>query len=78
MNDDDIVQIENLDALKLAIQAIKTGEGYNHEEAEKAMLRAVHELNLDLYDKYPLQQTPISVNAFGTALPRRAGIGTII
>lgn len=76
--DDDIVQIENLDALKLAIQAIKASEGYSFEEREKAMLLAIRELNLGLEDKFPIQQAPVNINPFGTARPARAGIGRLI
>jgi len=76
--DDDAIQIENIDALKLAMQAIKLGEGYSLAQREAAMMLAVRELNLELADRFPLDQIPTNVNPFGTALPRRAGIGRVI
>lgn len=78
VNDDDTVLIENLDALKLAMQAVKMADSYTFEEREKAILLAVREMNLDLANRFPLDQIPASVNPFGTARLSRAGIGSIV
>jgi hypothetical protein len=76
--DSDLVLIDNIDALALAIQAAKQSDGYDSDGSEKLMARAVHELNLQLRDKFPIEQTTISINPFGVALPNRHSIGTII
>ena len=74
-DDNDVVLIENLDALALAIQSIKLSDANDSDGAEKMMARAVHTLNLELENKHPLGQTPIYASGFGTAVPSRAGIG---
>ena len=77
-DDSDVVLIENLDALALAMQSIKLSDNNDSDGAEKMMARAVHTLNLELENKYPLGQTPIYVSGFGTATPARAGIGRVL
>jgi len=77
-DDTDVVLIENLDALALAMQSIKLSDANDSDGAEKMMLRAVHTLNLELENKYPLGQMPIHVSGFGTAEPWKAGIGGIL
>lgn len=74
-DDNDVVLIENLDALALAMQSIKASDANDSDNAEKMMARAVHTLNLELENKHPLGQTPIYVSGFGTAVPKLAGIG---
>ena len=76
--DDDLILIENLDALALAVQSIKMSDAFDSDEAEKLMLRAVHECNLDLRNRLPLDQTQISFKPFGTADLRRNRIGRLI
>lgn len=76
--DNDLIQIENLDALSLAIQSVKLSDAYDNDGAEKLMARAVHEMNLQLRDKLPLEQFPVVVRAFGTATPANHGIGRMI
>lgn len=78
VNDDDVVLIENLEALKLAMQAVKMGDAYSMEQREAAILLAVRALNLELNNRFPLNQTPVSINPFGSARPSRAGIGQIV
>lgn len=74
--DNDLVIIANEDALATAIQSIKAGESGNAKKKAAFEMDAIHDLNLQLRDKFPLDQTPISINPFGTAIPaRRAMIG---
>jgi len=78
VNDTDLVLIENLDALGLMIQAIKNKNATNVSTSQALELDAVRELNLELRNRFPLNQTPVSINPFGTAIPARHGIGRII
>jgi hypothetical protein len=75
--DSDLVQIDNMDALKLVVQAIKSGEAYTPEEREKYIMLGVKEMNLELNDKYPLNQIPVQINTFGSCPPARSGVGMI-
>lgn len=77
--DSDLVIIDNEDAIAMTIQSIKAGESGNVGKSGALEASAIHDLNLQLRDKYPLDQTPISINPFGTAMPAgRAMIGRII
>lgn len=76
--DSDPVQIPNLAALKLMIQGIRLEDAGDDDGAQKKILKAVHELNLQLQDDLQDEQIPIEVNAFGTALPARAGVGRVL
>lgn len=78
VNDNDLILIDNLDALALAMQSIKKSDAYDDEEAEKAMMRAVHRLNLDLRDKFPNDSIPANVAVYGTASLRNQGIGSLM
>lgn len=73
--DTDTVQIDNVPALKLMIQAIRLEEAGNDQEAASKQLLAIKELNRQLRNKLPLDQIPIEVASNGTALPRYHGIG---
>ncbi len=75
--DSDLVLIENLDALEDAIQGIKKKQQGDTEGGLLLMNSAVHELNLELRNRFPLDQTPVEVLSFGTSLPARHGIGMI-
>lgn len=75
--DTDLILIPNLDALALAIQWARLSDAQD-DNADKMMFRAVKELNLEMRDKFPEEQTPISVNGFGTALPIRHRIGRVV
>ena len=77
VHDNDLLGISNLDALTLLVQAGKSSEAGEDEDAEKKIARAVHELNLEMSVKFPQDQIPIEVAPFGTALLRRAGIGNV-
>jgi len=76
--DSDVVQVPNLSAIKLMFQAIRLEEAGNDDDAQKKIIKAVRELNLQLQDDMQEDQIPIVVNGFGTASPARAGIGRMI
>jgi len=78
MADTDIVLIDNLQALKDMIMSIKEDEAGNTKHAEELEIKAVHELNLELRNKFPNSQTPGQVNCYGTARLEKQGIGTLI
>jgi hypothetical protein len=75
VNDNDTVQIDNLDAIALMMQGLKFGDAYSAQESVAMQALAVKELNLALRRKYPTEQIPISLSAFGTATPSRHSIG---
>lgn len=71
----DWVQIDNLDALAEAVQSVKHSDAYDHQGAEAAMVRAMRELNYQLRDKFPLEQTTTSFRPFGTATLSKLHLG---
>ncbi len=76
--DTDIVQIDNIHALKLMIQAVRLEEAGDDDGANKKQAMAIKELNRQLADKLPLNQIPVVVAPFGTALPSHHRIGLIM
>lgn len=76
--DSDLIQIDNLDALTMAIQSIRQSDSYSAEEAEKQMSRAIHEMNLDLRNRFGVGQTSISIDPGIGAGMCRARIGRMI
>lgn len=78
VNDTDLVLIDNIAALKLMIMAIKKEDAGDAEGANAYEVKAIHELNLQLRDKIPLDQVPVTVESFGTAIPARHGVGRIL
>jgi hypothetical protein len=76
-NDNDLVLISNLDAIGNMIQAIRKSDGGNSEGGETDVARAVHEMNLELRDKFPEEQTPIVIRPAGAVGAYRARIGMI-
>ncbi len=76
--DSDIVQIDNIAALKFMIQSLRMSENGDIDSSAKLETQAIHELNRQLAEKMPLNQIPVYVAPFGTALPSHAGIGQII
>jgi hypothetical protein len=74
---DDLILIDNLDALALGMQSAKLADAYDSQGAETMMARAVHELNLDLRNKLPIDQIPVRFSPQGTAHLRRLKIGSI-
>lgn len=63
--DTDLVLISNVRALKFAVQAVKLEESNQDEAAANKMALAVKELNLELNDEYPLDQTPVDSGFMG-------------
>lgn len=78
VHDDDLVLIDNLDALALGMQALNQSDAYDHAGAEQAMARAVHTLNLDLRSRLPIDQIPTKVHYQGTAKLHRIGFGRML
>lgn len=78
VNDSDIVQIDNITALKFMYQAIQLEEATDIDEANKFQAMAIKELNRVMNNKLPLNQIPISIDPFGSAQPYLAGVGRII
>jgi hypothetical protein len=76
--DSDMLQIDNLEAIKLMIQAERLSETGDTDEATKLQVLAIKELNRQLAEKLPLRQIPLIVDSFGTAKPSLAGIGQIM
>jgi hypothetical protein len=72
---DDLILIDNLDALALAMQSIKMSDSFDSQGAEGMMARACHELNLDLRDRLPIDATPVRFKPYGTASLERVSIG---
>lgn len=76
--DSDVVLIANQDALRDMIMSVKISDTGDKDGALKYELSGIHELNLEVSDKFPKQQTPVDINPFGTALPWRHGVGRIL
>lgn len=60
----DVVLIENVDALKEMMQSVKFAEAGDTDSADKYEARAIRELNLDLDNAQPIDQMPVSVEPF--------------
>lgn len=65
VSDRDFLAIENYDALKFAISAIKFEEANDDDAASVKWIKAISEMNMELRDKHPGQQTVIRVNPVG-------------
>lgn len=68
-SDSDTIIVANLDALKLMIMSIKRGDAGDLDGKRAYEADAVRELNLQLRNSQPLDQIPVSINPYGTALP---------
>lgn len=55
--------------------SVRNFEQGNTELSREMEAAAIRELNLELEDKIPTEQSAIDILAFGTALPRYAGVG---
>lgn len=62
-NDWDFLAIDNFEALKFAIQAIRLEEANDDALGEAKMIKAIRELNFDLRDQYPDEQVPVRMRA---------------
>lgn len=76
--DDDLVQIDNLSALKFAMLSIRAEDAGETDEALRLWSRAIHELNTELRSKLPEDSLPIEISPFGRATPRSLGVGCIV
>lgn len=76
-NDDDLIVIDNLEAIALAIQSVKLSDSFDSAGAEAMLSRAIHSLNLQLREKLPIDQIPINFAPQGTARLIRQKIGYI-
>jgi hypothetical protein len=61
--DRDFLMIDNLDALKYMVKALKLEEADDKQGAEASIVQAVREMNFDLRDKNDNDQIPVRVNA---------------
>ena len=77
-NPQDLVLIEDADALTDMVSAIKLKEAGEIDEGQKYELSAIRELNYGLRNKYPIEQFNVSFRPFGNARPERQNIGTMI
>lgn len=62
INDRDFLILDDEDALKLAVQAVKAEEANDDQTAEIKWAKAIRELNMRERDKSPDDQTPVRVN----------------
>lgn len=76
--DTDLVLISNQDALQDMMLSVKYSVGGDAPMAKDFEAKAIRELNMQLADKMPNEQTPVDINPFGSALPTRHSIGQII
>jgi hypothetical protein len=76
-NDNDLVLIENLDAIGDAIQSIRKSDAGDSAGGEGDIARAIHELNLELRNRFPVEHSPISIRPAGAVGAYRARIGMI-
>lgn len=78
VHDDDLLGIENVDAIAMMMQALNLGDQYDIKTKQAMELDAVRELNLELSQRLPIKQIPVNVMPFGTALPINHGIGAMM
>ena len=76
--DEDEVLIDNWVALKLMMLAIRAEDAGSRDEARTLQFDAVTELNRELRLHLPEDLIPVSVEPFGTATPRRLGVGCVV
>lgn len=65
-NDNDLVLIENLDALKLMVQSQKYSEAGDFEKSRQYELDAIREGNIELRDSMPDDQIPVMIETFNS------------
>ena len=63
VNPRDFLMIDNFDALKFMISAIKCEEAKDYQSSETNIAQAIRELNFELRDKNSDDQTPVRVNS---------------
>lgn len=68
VNEEDFLAIDNIDALKFGLQAIRYEEEGDNDKAEEFILKAIRELNFESRNKNPSQQSTIRVNPVGRSI----------
>lgn len=63
----DLVYLQNIDALKLMVQSIKSGEAGDTDGARQYEMDSIRELNLDLWDRDTEDKVSISQEPFSGA-----------
>jgi len=76
--DEDEVLIDNWVALKQMMLAIRAEDAGDDTNAEVLQAKAVRELNRELRLHLPEDLIPVSIEPFGTATPRRLGVGCVV
>lgn len=76
--DTDLVLISNEDALSDMMLSVKYSNAGDANMAKDFEAKAIREMNLELNNKFPNEQTPVQINPFGNALPERHSVGCII
>jgi hypothetical protein len=66
VSDNDFLLLDNLDALALAIQALKAEEANDDSLAEIKWTKAIEDLNFELRDKTPDNQFSVKVRVMGS------------
>lgn len=66
--DSDWLYVDNFDALKFMIQAIRLEEANDDDGARSKIIKAIDELNMELREKNPGMQTMIRVNPTGRSI----------
>lgn len=77
-HDDDLVLIDNMDALRDMILSIKEKEAGNITASQQLELSAFRELNYQLRDRFPIEQFVVDFRPYGSARLQRHKIGTLI
>lgn len=75
--DTDLLQIQNLEAVKIAVQAIRKEEAGDLGAYRERLNAAVEEMNHYEEDWVPEEQIPIEVYPFGGAYPRFHKVGYV-
>lgn len=78
VNPTDHVLIDSKEALKQEFIALKKEQALDFQGAKAFESAAIHALNMQLRDTIPIDQIPVTIESFGTALPRRRAIGRIV
>jgi hypothetical protein len=65
VNDDDLVLIDNVEALKNMVMSIRAEEAVDFETAATYEARAIRSLNLDLADRDEAEQIPVNLGETG-------------
>ncbi len=76
--DNDLIQIDNLDALAMMVQALNQNDNFDAQQSEIMTARAVKELNLELRNKLPIDTTVVNFQPYGTARLNRQAIGRLM